>query len=85
MSAGDIAKGKAKSALCVACHNANGIATIKGYPNLAGQNEDYLKLAIKAYQSGQRTGGNAEIMKGIAKMLSAEDIDNLAAYYANMK
>ena len=34
-AAGDIAAGKAKSAVCAACHGADGIA-IPGYPNPKG-------------------------------------------------
>ena len=83
--AGDVAAGKAKSAVCTACHGANGIAAIPTYPNLAGQNADYLKLAMKAYKTGQRTGGQAGIMTGMAAPLSDQDIDNLAAYFASLK
>lgn len=83
--AGDIAAGKAKSAMCTACHGADGKAVIPTYPNLAGQNEGYLKLAIKAYKNGERKGGQAAIMAGMAMPLSDADIDNLAAYYASLK
>lgn len=83
--AGDAAAGKAKAAMCAACHGAAGKAAIPTYPNLAGQNEGYLKLALKAYKSGQRKGGQAGIMAGMATPLSDADIDNLAAYYSSLK
>ncbi len=85
MAAGDAAAGKAKAAVCAACHGADGIALIPGYPNLKGQNEQYLVSALKAYKNGERTGAQAMIMKPQASMLSDQDMENIAAYFASMK
>lgn len=82
--AGDAAAGKAKSAVCAACHGANGKATIPMYPHLAGQNQVYLVNAMKAYKSKQRTGGTAAIMQSQVVALSDQDIENLAAYYSSL-
>ncbi|TNC81804.1 MAG: cytochrome C biogenesis protein CcsB [Oleiphilus sp.] len=82
---GDAAAGKAKSAVCAACHGANGIATIATYPSLAGQNKAYLVSAMKAYKNKQRTGGMAAVMQAQAAGLSDADIENLAEYYSSMK
>ncbi len=81
----DIAAGKAKSAMCVGCHGAKGKALIPTYPNLAGQNQQYLVSALKAYKSKARNGGQAMVMQGQASALSEADINNLAAYYASLK
>lgn len=83
--AGDAAAGKAKAAVCAACHGANGIATIKMYPNLAGQNKEYLISALKAYRDKQRNGGMAAVMQAQAAALSDADIENLAEYYSTLK
>ncbi|MCM0613569.1 c-type cytochrome [Marinobacter sediminum] len=83
-AAADVEAGKAKAAVCAACHGQNGVAQIPTYPNLAGQNEQYLKLAITAYKNKQRTGGQAAVMQGQAAALSDADIANLAAYYASL-
>ncbi|WP_328189695.1 c-type cytochrome [Marinobacter sp. OP 3.4] len=83
-AAGNPEAGKAKAAVCAACHGSNGIAQIPGYPNLAGQNEAYLISALKAYRSKERGGGQAVVMQGQAAGLSDEDIANLAAYYASL-
>ncbi|MDO3721172.1 c-type cytochrome [Marinobacter sp. chi1] len=83
-SAADVEAGKAKAAVCAACHGQNGIAQIPTYPNLAGQNEQYLVSALKAYKNKQRSGGQAAIMQGQAAALSDTDIANLAAYYASL-
>ncbi|MGF1764454.1 c-type cytochrome [Aliivibrio kagoshimensis] len=85
MAAGDAAAGKTKSAVCSACHGATGVAMIPGYPNLKGQNEQYLVSALKAYKTKARTGGNALVMQPQALMLSDADMANLAAYYSSLK
>lgn len=84
-AAGDAEAGKAKAGICAACHGANGIAVIPGYPNLAGQNEQYLVYALKAYKAGERSSAQAMIMKPQADMLNDADMENLAAYFAQMK
>ncbi|KLV08516.1 cytochrome C biogenesis protein CcsB [Photobacterium aquae] len=83
--AGDPAAGKAKAAVCAACHGADGIAVIPGYPNLKGQNEQYLVNAMKAYKNKERSGAMAMVMQPQAAMLNDEDIANVAAYFAQMK
>ncbi|MDY6816336.1 MAG: cytochrome c [Pseudomonadota bacterium] len=84
-AAGDVEAAKARAAaVCAACHGQNGIAQIPTYPNLAGQNEQYLVSALKAYKNKQRSGGQAAIMQGQAAALSDEDIANLAAYFASL-
>jgi len=83
-SAGDVAAGKAKAGVCAACHGQNGISQVPVYPNLAGQKEQYLVAALKAYKAGQRKGGQAPVMQGQATGLSDDDIANLAAYYASL-
>ena len=85
IAAGDIAAGKTKSAVCAACHGADGIAVIPGYPNLKGQNEQYIISSINAYKAKQRNGGLAVVMQAQAAMLSDADIANIAAYYSSLK
>lgn len=83
-AAGDVEAGKKKSNVCAACHGKNGIASIPTYPNLAGQNEQYLVSAMKAYKNKQRSGGQSAVMQAQSQGLSDEDIANLAAYYASL-
>ncbi|GAB6264193.1 c-type cytochrome [Photobacterium sp. CCB-ST2H9] len=85
MAAGDAEAGKAKAAICAACHGANGIAVIPGYPNLKGQNAQYIVNALKAYKNKDRNGGNAMVMQPQAAMLSDTDMENVAAYFSQMK
>ena len=78
---GDAAAGKEKSATCVACHGADGIATQPLTPNLKGQQEDYFVLAATAYREGTRSN---DLMKMFAMSLTDADIENLAAYYSGL-
>ena len=84
-AAGDAAAGKAKSTICATCHGAEGIAIAPIYPNLKGQQEAYIVSSLKAYKADQRKGGMSMLMSPQAKVLSDEDIANLAAYYSAMK
>ncbi|MGP9799965.1 c-type cytochrome [Rheinheimera sp. NSM] len=79
--AADPQLGKAKAAVCAACHGANGISIIPDYPNLAGQKVKYLESSIKAYRDGERKN---PIMSPMASGLSDADIANLAAFYAGL-
>ena len=83
-AAGDAAAGKSKAAVCTSCHGVDGKAAIPTYPNLAGQNAQYLKLSMKAYKNGDRKGGQAAIMAGMAAPLSDQDIADLAAYFSSL-
>lgn len=85
LAAGDAAAGKDKSASCMACHGVAGKVTVPMYPNLAGQNEMYLEHSLQAYKKGERSGGQAEVMKAYVSGLSDADIADLAAYYASLK
>lgn len=78
--AGDPVAGQQKSVTCQACHGPAGMSIDPIYPHLAGQHADYLEHALKGYRSGQR---NNVIMVGFASMLSDEDIEDLAAWYAS--
>jgi len=80
--AADIEAGKAKAVVCAACHGANGISAAPIWPNLAGQKEAYLVKQIKAFKSGERKDPS---MAPMVAGLTDADIENLAAYFANMK
>ena len=81
-----LAQAPAKEALCKACHGDKGAKPIMdSYPKLNGQNEAYLVAILKAYKAGERKGGQSAVMTAQAKMLSDEDIQALAKYYAAQK
>lgn len=80
--AADAAMGRAKSAICAACHGANGISVVPSYPNLAGQKQEYLSTEMKKFISGSRPSA---IYGPIMKTLSDQDVSNLAAYYTSLR
>ncbi len=87
--AGNAEAGK-KTALgkgCAGCHGVDGNSINPQWPKLAGQNAHYLAKSLKIFRGNDsETYGRIDpIMVGIAKMLSDEDIANLAAYFATQK
>jgi cytochrome c553 len=95
---GKAAAGKAKYAEvgCASCHSSGGlrkpglagVSASQAWPNLAGQNAEYLAGALKAYQEGsvkanQDGARYHPVMTSVAKTLSASDIENLAAYLSS--
>ena len=85
--AADIEAGKARAAtVCAACHGANGQSVSDTIPNLAAQRAGYIEAQLKAFKDGTRKAASATsptaIMTAIAAQLSADDIANVAAYFA---
>ena len=80
-AAGDAMAGKAKAGSCAMCHGPAGQGTQMG-PKLAGADPAKFTQQMTDYKAGK--GTNA-MMKSAAASLSADDIANLAAYYATLK
>ncbi len=84
-AAGDAQRGAEKAGSCMACHGAEGKATVPLYPSLAGQHAPYIEHALQAYKKGERSGGQAEVMKAFVAGLSDDDMADLAAYYSSLQ
>lgn len=82
---GDVNAGAQKAATCLACHGAEGKSAVPLYPNLAGQHAPYLLHSLQAYKKGERSGGQAEVMKAFVAGLSDQDMEDLSAYYSSLK
>ena len=79
----DLAAGEAKyTAMCAACHGADGNAGSPEYPKLAGQHPEYLAKQLAEFKSGKRANA---IMSGMAAALSDEDMKNMSAWLAAQK
>lgn len=65
--------------LCAACHGASGHASMPGVPNLAGQQLDYLRDALKQYRDGRR---NVPVMRAAIGPVSDAELDALARWYS---
>jgi len=69
----------ARLGLCAACHGETGHARQPGVPNLAGQNLDYLRNALKQYRNGQR---DVALMRAAIGPVSDAELDALARWYS---
>jgi cbb3-type cytochrome c oxidase subunit III len=79
----DVAAGEAKyTAMCAACHGADGNSGSPENPKLAGQHADYLAKQLSEFKSGKRANA---IMSGMAAALSDEDMKNVAAWLSAQK
>jgi cytochrome c553 len=81
--AGELMAGKAKvEAACQVCHGVDGKATVAMAANLSGQQKEYIIAQLEAYRAGKRQHPQMNI---IAKMLSDDDIENVAEWYSSIK
>ncbi len=81
LAGGDAAAGEKKAMLCMSCHGAKGISASPLWPNLAGQKDAYLVKQLKDFKKGAREDS---MMVMMAKQLSEDDMENLAAYYSSL-
>ncbi|KZZ07349.1 hypothetical protein A3749_15635, partial [Oleiphilus sp. HI0078] len=79
-AAGDVEAGKAASATCAGCHGADGNSVVANFPKLAGQGEKYLVKQMNDIKEGKRP---VIEMTGLLDARSAQDIENIAAYFAS--
>ncbi|WP_233238413.1 c-type cytochrome [Bordetella sp. LUAb4] len=93
VQAADLEAGKAvfQKFNCASCHGADAKTSVDpAYPVLAGQHDDYLRHALKAYQRGQSGAPAAAnirknpVMGAFAVQLSPDDIDNVTAWLASL-
>lgn len=78
-AAGNPDAGKNKVAACGACHGVNGNSETPVNPKLAGQGERYLLKQLTDIKSGER---EVAMMAGQLDNLSADDLADIAAFYA---
>ncbi len=84
---GNAEAGKGKSAMCAACHGADGNSLVPMYPKLAGQSASYLVKQLAEFKLGMTSGGKSgrvdPVMGGMAMALSEQDMADVAAFYAS--
>ncbi len=76
-----------KKGACVTCHGANFAKPIDpSYPKIAGQNADYLYVALKSYkvENNANVGRNNGVMAGIAKQFSNAELKAMANYVGSL-
>jgi cytochrome c553 len=75
------AQGAAGAPACAVCHAFDGTSDTTGaFPRIDGQFASYLEQQMRDFASSERMNA---IMSPIAKALSADDIADVAEYYAN--
>ncbi|MBM3356017.1 MAG: cytochrome c4 [Betaproteobacteria bacterium] len=84
----DLAKGQQiASQACAACHAADGNSPAAANPKLAGQIPEYLHRQLMNFkpQGAKKAERENAVMAGMVAALSADDMRNVAAYYASQK
>ena len=68
------------------CHNCHGKAGmgVASYPKISGLEHSYIIDRLNRYRSGEKIGPNSGLMIMMAKKLSDEEIDVLAAYLSSI-
>lgn len=77
-AAGNAEEGEALSAVCAACHGADGISVAPNFPKLAGLGQKYLYKQLRDIKAGNRV---IVEMTGLLDNLSDQNLQDLAAYF----
>lgn len=80
---GNADRGQASSAICMACHQADGngmnIPGGESWPRLAGMDANYIYKQLVEFKSGKRVNAS---MAPFAMMLNDQQMKDLAVYYS---
>jgi cytochrome c553 len=68
---------------CVGCHQPQGTGHLV-YPRIGGQHVTYVTQQLKNFASAERSNDASRFMRVIAKRMSEEEIDSVAAYLAGL-
>lgn len=72
-------QGQREARLCTGCHGVNGISKVLSYPSIAGLSEQYIGTELLRFKGGARVN---PLMNSVAKSLTEEQIQSLAAFYS---
>lgn len=82
---GDAERGQAASAVCAACHQADGsgmnIPGGESWPRLAGLNAEYMYKQLTDFRDGHRTSGS---MVPFSSMLTDQQLKDVSIYYSQL-
>ena len=82
----DVTAGSNKYTMCATCHGVQGEGGMGGLAaKLAEQSPEEIVRKLTAYQNKEQVGPQSQMMWGFAAALTAEEIENLAAYIATLK
>jgi len=79
----DVAAGESRyTAVCAACHGADGNSGTPANPKLAQQHPDYIVKQLQEFKAGKRANA---VMSGMAATLQDADMKNIAAWLGSQK
>jgi len=65
---------------CVSCHGPGNHGVGSTFPNIAGQHPAYIVTQLQAWKDGERENDPLGLMKSIAKRMTQEDMQAVAAW-----
>jgi cytochrome c553 len=68
---------------CVGCHQAQGAGHLI-YPRIGGQHATYVTQQLKNFAAGDRSNDVSRFMRVVAKRMTEEEINAVAAYLADL-
>jgi cytochrome c553 len=68
---------------CVGCHQPQGAGHLI-YPRIGGQHVQYVTQQLKNFASGERSNDVSRYMRVVAKRMTDEEIDGVAAYLVGL-
>ena len=84
-AAGDAVAGKVKAETCLGCHGVPSYTNVYPtyhVPRLGGQYAEYIAIALKAYQTGERSHPT---MQAQSAGLSEKDMADIGAYFQSLQ
>ena len=79
---GNADRGRELASACAACHGPDGNSPSPAFPIIAGQHQEYLYSALKAYQD---RGRDNAIMSATIVGMNDQQLQDLAAWFASQK
>lgn len=70
---------------CASCHGVGGMGGGLAQPRLAGQSVAYVRAQLVAWKESRRRNDPRDVMGQIARKLTQDEIDSLAAYVAALR
>lgn len=68
---------------CIGCHQPQGAGHLI-YPRIGGQHVQYVTQQLKNFASAERSNDVSRFMRVVAKRMSEEEIDSVAAYLTSL-
>lgn len=81
-AAADVDANAKLGAACAHCHGTDGNSSSGAYPNIAGQNKEYIAKQIRLFKEGKRRNSQMSPMVGI---LTEQNMVDLGEFYSSQQ